>query len=340
MRPSNRWRQMRFNHIRRREFIAFLGGAAAWPLVARAQQAPIPVIGFLSSGTAAAFTSLVTGFRLGLQDTGYVDGRNVAIEYRWADGQYDRLPEQAADLTRRHVAIMVPTGGAVAALAAKAATATIPIVFVMGDDPVRYGLVTSLNRPGGNITGLTLFISTLMAKRLELLSETIPATTAIAMFVNPNNPNVDIETRNMQEAARMSARELHIIKISTTAEINAGFATLIQQQIGALLVGTDTFFFSQRDQFITLAARHRIPSIFFERVFATAGGLMSYGPNFANECRQAGIYTGRILKGEKPADLPVMQPTKFELVINLKTARELGLTIPLTLQVAADEVIE
>jgi putative ABC transport system substrate-binding protein len=264
----------------------------------------------------------------------------VAIEYRWADGQYDRLPEQAADLTRRHVAIMVPNGGAVAALAAKAATATIPIVFVMGEDPVRYGLVTSLNRPGGNITGLTLFISTLMAKRLELLSEMIPATGAIAMFVNPNNPNADVETRDMQEAARTSARELRIIKISTTAEINAGFATLIQQQIGALLVGTDTFFFNQRDQIITLAARHRIPSIFFERVFATAGGLMSYGPNFANVLRQAGIYTGRILKGEKPADLPVMQPTKFELVINLKTARELGLTIPLTLQVAADEVIE
>jgi ABC-type uncharacterized transport system substrate-binding protein len=327
--------------MRRREFITLLGGAAAaWPLAARAQQPAITMIGFLSSAKAATFTPYLAGFRSGLQDTGYVEGRNVAIEYRWAEGDYGRLPEQAADLARQQVAIVVASGGAVAALAARAATATIPIVFVIGDDPVRYGLVTSLNRPGGNITGLSLFISTLMAKRLELLSEMIPGTATIAMIVNPNNLNADLETRNMEEAARASARELRVIKVSTTAEIDSGFAALAQQHIGALLVGTDTFFFSQGDQIITLAARHRIPTIYFVRAFAAAGGLLSYGPNFANEWRQAGIYVGRILKGAKPSELPVLQPTKFELVINLKTAKALGLELPTTLLARADEVIE
>ena len=264
----------------------------------------------------------------------------MAIEYRWVEGHYDRLLEQAAELARQQVAIIVSSGGAVAALAAKTATTTIPIVFVIGDDPLRYDLVTSLNRPGGNITGLSLFISTLMAKRLELLNEMIPATSAIAMFVNPNNPNADLETRNMQEAALTSARELHIIKVSNTSEIDAGFATLVQQHIGALLVGTDTFFFSQGHQIITLAARYQIPTIYFVHALAAAGGLLSYGPNFVNEWRQAGIYAGRILKGTKPTDLPILQPTKFELVINLKTAKALGLDVPPTLLARADEVIE
>jgi putative tryptophan/tyrosine transport system substrate-binding protein len=326
--------------MRRRDFVGLLGGAAAaWPLVARAQQPAMPVIGFLSSATAATFTPYISGFRLGLQDTGYIEGRNVAIEYRWVEGQYDRLLEQAADLARQQVAIIVSSGGAVAALAAKTATTTIPIVFVIGDDPLRYDLVTSLNRPGGNITGLSLFISTLMAKRLELL-KMIPATSAIAMFVNPNNPNADLETRNMQEAALTSARELHIIKVSNTSEIDAGFATLVQQHIGALLVGTDTFFFSQGHQIITLAARYQIPTIYFVHALAAAGGLLSYGPDFVNEWRQAGIYAGRILKGTKPTDLPILQPTKFELVINLKTAKALGIEVPPTLLARADEVIE
>jgi len=325
--------------MNRREFITLLGGAAAWPLSARAQQAAMPVIGFLSSATAATFTPYIAGFRLGLQDTGYIEGRNVAIEYRWVEGHYDRLLEQAAELARQQVAIIVSSGGAVAALAAKTATTTIPIVFVIGDDPLRYDLVTSLNRPGGNITGLSLFISTLMAKRLELLNEMIPATSAIAMFVNPNNPNADLETRNMQEAALTSARELHIIKVSNPSEIDAGFAALVQQ-IGALLVGTDTFFFSQGHQIITLAARYQIPTIYFVHALAAAGGLLSYGPNFVNEWRQAGIYAGRILKGTKPTDLPILQPTKFELVINLKTAKALGLDVPPTLLARADEVIE
>ena len=327
--------------MKRRDFITLLGGAvAAWPLAARAQQAALPVIGFLSSATAATFTPYIAGFRLGLQDTGYIEGRNVAIEYRWVEGHYDRLLEQAAELARQQVAIIVSSGGAVAALAAKTATTTIPIVFVIGDDPLRYDLVTSLNRPGGNITGLSLFISTLMAKRLELLNEMIPATSAIAMFVNPNNPNADLETRNMQEAALTSARELHIIKVSNTSEIDAGFATLVQQHIGALLVGTDTFFFSQGHQIITLAARYQIPTIYFVHALAAAGGLLSYGPNFVNEWRQAGIYAGRILKGTKPTDLPILQPTKFELVINLKTAKALGIDVPPTLLARADEVIE
>jgi putative ABC transport system substrate-binding protein len=327
--------------MKRREFITLLGGAAAgWPLAARAQQPAMPVIGFLSILTPSDAPRFLAAFQLGLNEAGFVDGRNVAIEYRWAEGQYDRVPALAADLVRRRVTVIVVSGGAVSALAAKTATSIIPIVFVIGDDPIRFGVVHSLNQPGGNITGVTLFISELMAKRLELLSQAMPSTPAIAMLVNPKNPNAESEAKELESVARTSGRALRLLNASTESDIEAVFATLVQQRLGALLVGTDTFFYSQRNQLVALAARHSIPAIYFEREFAAAGGLMSYGPNFSGDWRQTGIYTGRILKGAKPADLPVVQPTKFELVINLQTAKALGLDVPPSLLARADEVIE
>jgi putative tryptophan/tyrosine transport system substrate-binding protein len=328
--------------MRRREFIVLLGGAAAaWPLAVRAQQ-PMPVIGFLNAGSATPFAQYVAGFRQGLSDTGYVEGRNVAIEYRWAEGQYHRLPTLAADLVQLGVAVIVVSGGALSAFAAKAATSTTPILFVIGDDPVKTGLVPSLNRPGGNITGMTLFISSLMAKRFELLSEIIPTSSAaaVALLVNPKNPNAEADTKEMEIAARTSARELRVLTASTGSEIDSAVTTILDQRIGALLLGTDPFFFSQRDKFVTLAARSGIPAMYFVREFPAAGGLMSYGPSFVGEWSQAGLYAGRILKGAKPSDLPVLQPTKFEFVINLKTAKALGLQIPDKLLALADEVIE
>jgi putative tryptophan/tyrosine transport system substrate-binding protein len=327
--------------MNRREFITLLGGAAAaWPLAARAQQPEMPVVGFLNSGSSDTFAPLVAGFREGLREAGYVEGRNVAIDFRWSEGQYDRLPALAADLVRRRVAIIVVSGGAVSALAAKAATSTIPVLFVIGDDPIKFGLVPSLNRPGGNITGITLFISTLMAKRFELLSEVMPVASAICLLVNPKNPNAETDAKDMESAARVSGRELRVLNASTESEIDSAFKTIVEQRAGALLLGTDPFFYSRRNKFLVLAARHGIPAIYFAREFATAGGLMSYGPSFVSEWHQAGVYAGRILKGDKPSDLPVLQPTKFEFLINLKTAKALGLEIPPTLLALANEVIE
>ena len=325
--------------MQRRDFIRFLGGAAAaFPLAAHAEQSAMPVIGFLCSGSAEAFTPLVAAFREGLREVGYVEGRNVAIEFAWAAGRYDKLSSLAADLVSRQVAVIAAAGGAVAGLAAKAATSTIPIVVATGDDPVKYGLVASLSRPTGNITGVTLFIDVLAAKRVEIITEVAP-TAALTMLVNPRNPNAETEVRNAQAAAQQSGRELRILSASNEGEIDAAFATLAQRAGAALTIGTDTFFYSRPDQLVGLAARHAIPTIYFHRSFGIAGGLTTYGATFTDELRMAGRYVGRILAGEKPNNLPILQPSKFELVINLKTAKALGLTIPATLLARADELI-
>jgi putative tryptophan/tyrosine transport system substrate-binding protein len=327
--------------MKRRVFISLLGGAVAWPLAASAQQSAMPVIGFLSSGLPGAFARQVAGFRRGLQEAGYVEGQNVAIEYRWAEGQYDRLPELASDLVRRQVAIIVATGGSVSAMAAKAITGTIPIVFTSGGDPVRMGLVASINRPGGNVTGVSLFTSALAAKRLALLHELVPTATVIAMLVNPTNPNAEPDTKEVETAARTMGLQLIVLRASNESDLGKVFGTMSQHKVGAVIVGADPFFDNDaRDRMVALAAHHAVPAIYDWRDVAVAGGLLSYGSNLADGYRLAGIYTGRILKGEKPADLPVLQPTKFELVINLKTAKALGLTVPLIMQMTADEVIE
>jgi len=327
--------------MQRREFFTFLGGAVvAWPVAGRAQQLATPVIGFLSSASAQGFSSLVAAFREGLNETGYYEGRNVAIEFRYANGDYDQLSSLAADLVRRHVAIMVAGGGAVAVLAAKKAAPTTPIVFGIGDDPIKFGIVDNLNRPGGNITGVTLFISMLSGKRLELLSELTPSMSHIALLLNPKNPNAEDEKRETESTARAAGRELRILPASTDQEIEAALSTLVGKHSESLLVGTDTFFYSRREKIVDFASRHSIPAAYFVREFTSAGGLMSYGSNFAREWHQAGIYTGRILKGTKPADLPITQPTTFEFVINLKTAKALAIDVPAKLLALADEVIE
>jgi putative ABC transport system substrate-binding protein len=324
--------------MKRRQFITLLGGAAAWPLAARAQQGPMPVVGFLSSGSREPFEHLVTAFRRGLNDAGYFEDRNVSIAYRWADNQYDRLPEMAADLIERRVAVIVASGGNIAALAAKTATTTVPIVFTAVADPVQGGLVAALNRPGGNVTGISALTAELDAKRLELLCELVPG--VIGALVNPNRPNADIQLRHVEAAAHKMKRQLIVRSASTEREIDTAFASLVQQRTDALLVTADPFFSNRRAQLVALSARYAMPAIYQWRDFVASGGLMSYGPNLTDAYRQAGIYAGRILKGEKPADLAVMRPTKFEFVINLKTAKALGLDVSKAPITRADEVIE
>jgi putative ABC transport system substrate-binding protein len=327
--------------MRRRDFIALVGCAALAPPGARAQQQEMPVIGFLNSGSPDSFAPQLAGFRQGLHEVGYTEGQNVTIEFRWAQSQYNRLPALAADLVHRQVAVIVATGGSVSGLAAKSVTTTIPIVFTTGGDPVQVGLVKSVSRPGGNVTGVSLFTSTLAAKRLEILHELVPATRVIALLVNPASPNSEPDTKAVQAAAPAMGLQIVVLKASNGTEIEAAFAAMRHSNIGALLVGADPLFDNAgRDQLIVLAARHAIPAIYDFRDVTAAGGLASYGSNLAEGYRLAGVYTGRILKGEKPADLPVQQPAKFEFVINLKTARTLGLTISNQMQLRADEVID
>jgi putative tryptophan/tyrosine transport system substrate-binding protein len=325
--------------IKRREFITLLGGAAAWPLATRAQQAAMPVIGYLNFGSPESDAPRLTGLRRGLNETGYVEGRNFLIEYRWAGNQPDRLPALAADLVQLRVAVIV-AAGLLPALAAKAATTSIPIVFAAAADPVQLGLVASLNRPGGNLTGVNSFAGELGAKGLALLHDLVPSTETIGFLENPNNPIFDLTTRDVLAAAPVVGLKVQILKASTDREIDTAFVSLVQVGTGALLVGNDPFFNSRIEQLVALAARHAIPAMYPIREFAAAGGLMSYGTSNRDIYQQVGIYTGRILKGTKPADLPVMQTTKFDLVINLKTAKALNLQIPDKLFSVSDEVIE
>lgn len=327
--------------MRRRGLIFFLGGAAVtWPLVAHAQRVSLPVIGYLSSTSRDPTAYMASAFRQGLSEGGYNEGRDVAIEYRFAEGHYHQLPELAADLVQRRVAVIIATGSTAPALAARAATPEIPIVFVTGGDPVSAGLVASLNRPGGNVTGISVIFSTLVPKRLELLHQLVPRATVIGALVNPNYPEADLQRRELREAAEAIGQQIRVVTAATPDEIDMAFAALAERRTDALLVANDPFFESRREQIAALAARHAVPAIYSGRAYADAGGLMSYGSSLTEAFRQAGIYASRILKGAKPADLPVMQPTKFELVINLKTAKALDLTIPPSLLALADEVIE
>ncbi len=325
--------------MRRREFISLITGATAWPLAVRAQQPALPVVGFLHGASPDGYAPMVTAFHQGLKEAGYVEGHNVAIEYRWAEGHNDRLPALAADLVRRQVAGIV-TGGTPSAFAAKAATSTIPIVFSVGIDPVRAGLVASLNRPGGNVTGVAVLTVELAAKRVQLLHELLPTASVIAVLFNPTSPLTEPETSVVQDAARSLGLELHVLNASTESEIDKAFRTLVELRAGALIVSVDPFLTNHRAQIVALAARHAVPAIYGVREFAIAGGLMSYGNDLADAYRQEGIYVGKILSGAKPADLPVQQVVRVEFVINLKTAKTLGLTFPNTLLGSADEAIE
>ena len=325
--------------MKRRDFILLIGSSAVvWPFASRAQQS-VPVIGFLNSGSPEPLAQLVAAFRQGLSESGYVERQNLAIEYRWADGAYDQLPGLATGLVRRHVNVIF-AGGPPAALAAKAATTTIPIVFTSGGNPVELGLVSSLNQPGGNVTGVSFLINELAAKRLELLCELMPTATSIGFLANMTRPSSGAEVRAAQQAAQKRGANLYVQSASTEREIDTAFTNFVQHRINALLIGSDPFLNTQRDQLVSLVSRLAIPTMYNLREYVAAGGLMSYAPSLAEVYRQAGVYTAKILKGAKPADLPVVQPTKFELVINLKTAKALGLTVPLILQMTADEVIE
>ncbi len=324
--------------MERREFLTLLGFVTTWPFVARAQ--PMPVIGLLSSASAVANAAYFTAFWQGLKETGFVEGRNVVIEYHWADGQSDRLPALAADIVGRQVAVIVATGGNAPAQAAKAATAKIPIVFVSGGDPVKAGLVTSLNRPGGNVTGVSVITTELGAKRLELLHQLVPKATTIGVLVNPNYADSDLQRQALQQAAARIKQNIHFASAGTQPDIDAALSTLAQNGADALFIANDPFFNTQRDQLVALAARYSLPASYHVREAVVAGGLMSYGASFADGYRQAGVYTGQILKGEKPDNLPIVQSARFEFVLNLKTAKALGLEVPNTLLVSADEVIE
>jgi putative ABC transport system substrate-binding protein len=327
-------------HIQRREFITLLGGAAAWPPAARAQQPPMPVVGFLHDGSSEGRAHLAAAFRQGLIEAGYTEGRNVLVEYHWAQDQYGRLPGLVTELVQRHVAVIVTPGSIAAALAAKAATTAIPIVFSVGTDPVKLGLVTSLNRPGGNVTGISYFTQELGPKRLGLLQELMPGDADFFVLANPRSPPTNYALQDMQTAAAAVGQRLSVLNASNNQEINAAFLAMVQRHAPALVLVTDPLFTSRRVQLVTLAARHAIPAIYTSREFSEAGGLMSYGTNLPEVYRQVGLYAGRILKGDKPADLPVVQPTKFEFVINLATAQALGLDVPASLLAQVDEVIE
>ena len=327
--------------MRRREFITLLGGAAAWPLAAGAQQQLVPVMGFLASASADGYAYVLPWVREGLSLTGYVEGRNLAIEYRWADYQFDRLPELAANLVQRPVAVIFATGGVVSAMAAKSATTTIPIVFAQGSDPIRYGLVAGLNRPGGNVTGVTFYNSALGPKRIGLLREVVPKATVIGVLINPNNPSAIPDTmEEMQDAGRSIGVTIEVVQAGSDRELDDAFAKAVQLRADALIVHIDALFQARDKQVVALAAKYAIPTMYSTRQFTPLGGLISYGTEPADVYRQAGAYAGRILRGEKPADLPVLQPTKFELVVNLRTAKALGLKIPESFLLLADEVIE
>jgi putative ABC transport system substrate-binding protein len=331
--------------MRRREFIALLGGAAVtssslWPIAARAQQPAMPVIGYLSAGSPDGFAERLAAFRQGLGETGYVQGRNLAIEFGWAGDRLDRLPALAADLVRKQVRVIAAFGGIEGNLAAKAATTTIPIVFATGDDPIATGLVSTLNRPGGNLTGVTTLGVEVAPKRLELMHEIVPAASAIAVLINPDRPTAAAITRDLEQAARTLGRQIHILHASNEREIDAAFATVVQLRAGALVIGNDAYYNSRTEQFAALTIRHALPTVYQNREFVAAGGLMSYGGSITEAYRISGTYVGRILKGEKPADLPVQQATKIELIINMKTAKALGLAFPTAILVRADEVIE
>jgi putative ABC transport system substrate-binding protein len=327
--------------MRRREFITLIGGAAvAWPLAVRAQQPAMPVIGFLGAGSRESDAYRAAAVRKGLMEAGFVEGKNVAFEYRWAEDRYERLPALAAELVRLEIAVIVAIGGITSAVAAKSATATIPIVFEIGGDPIGMGLVASLNRPGSNITGVSFLTGTLVAKQFEVLHETVPKTALIGFLVNPTNPDADNETKSARAAAGSVGQNIVIVQARKDSELETAFATLVQQRAGALVICADPFFNNQRDKLVELAARQKLPAIHSLREYAAAGGLMSYGTSITEAHRLVGLYAGRILKGEKPADLPVQQSTKVELVINLKTANALGLTVPPQIVARADEVIE
>jgi ABC-type uncharacterized transport system substrate-binding protein len=326
--------------MNRRAFMSLIGGARAWPVMARAQQSALPIVGFLSAGSDARLHNEVETFRQGLRDAGYVEGRNIAIEYRWAEYQFDRLPGFVQELVRRPVAVMVATGGDQSVVAAAAASLTIPLVFTLGSDPVKLGLVASLNRPGDNATGITQFTAALEPKRLEVLREAVPGAALIGVLANPDRVGFEAQVGDVQTAARSMGQPIVLLRASTEAGIDAAFTTLVQQRAGALLVASDPFFSRRQEQIVALAARHALPAMYQWRDFPATGGLMSYGTRLSEAYHQVGVYAGRILKGEKPADLPVVQATKVELVLNMRTAKALGIMFPITLLGRADEVIE